>query len=299
MKKRYMCLAAMAVAMGVVMAGCSSSSGGGSSSSSAGGGNAPGGAGLKLITGGQLTVATSLTNKPFAFIQNSAPAGFDMDLMAIVSKDLGLKIKYINTSFGSLVTDVVAGKADLAIQTVAISPARLEVVDFSKPYFFLASVLAVNSKRAPDLNSISALKGGDVVGVVQGSGVAAWAQTNLAPKGVTLKLFQDEASMAITLDAGSTDAALMDTSGFAVALAGDPTIKNVGTLSYGQGPGQLSGTGQLAMAVAKGNSALTSALSAEVDKIFSDGQFRALATKWFPSLSIAQILPPGVTVPSS
>ena len=77
-----------------VAAGCSSSGGGKGATAN----------GVPLVSAGQLKTCTHLPYPPFQFEQKGKVVGFDVDLVDLVAKDLGVKQKIVDTPFENFKT---------------------------------------------------------------------------------------------------------------------------------------------------------------------------------------------------
>jgi cyclohexadienyl dehydratase len=60
--------------------------------------------------------------------------GLDIDLSQELSKDLGVKVKYVESSFVKLIEDVKSDKCDVAMFAVGVLPQRAEHLKFTQPY---------------------------------------------------------------------------------------------------------------------------------------------------------------------
>jgi len=83
-----------------------------------------------------LNVGTNTPFPPFEDRKGDEVFGFDIDLVQMLAKDTGktLVIKDFQDFYG-LLPALVAGKLDVVISAVTITPERAEVVDFSNVYF--------------------------------------------------------------------------------------------------------------------------------------------------------------------
>ena len=63
--------------------------------------------------------------------------GFDMDLIDLVAKKLGVIKTVVDTAFEGIKSgqDLNTGKCDIAAAGMTIKPERAKVIDFSVPYF--------------------------------------------------------------------------------------------------------------------------------------------------------------------
>ena len=55
--------------------------------------------GVELVKDGKLTICTHLPYEPFQFEEDGEVVGFDVDLMDLVAKELGVEQEIINTPF--------------------------------------------------------------------------------------------------------------------------------------------------------------------------------------------------------
>ena len=86
-------------------------------------------------TAATLKAGTSPDFPPFESMDdNNNVIGFDADLAAEISKDIGMQIVFEATNFDSIVTGVQTGLYDLGISGMYITEERMANVDFSVPY---------------------------------------------------------------------------------------------------------------------------------------------------------------------
>src|SRR6185369_6840535 len=121
--KRLISFAAAASALALVLAGCANYAQP-SASASAGASSA---AGPALVTAGKLTVCTHLAYKPFQFKDDSGKiVGFDVDLMDVVAKKLGVTQDIVDIDFAQITSGAVfaAKKCDTGAAAITITPER-------------------------------------------------------------------------------------------------------------------------------------------------------------------------------
>ena len=103
-------------------------------SSSPAGGGSPGQ--VSLVSPGKLMVCTHLSYKPFQFKDSSGNVvGFDVDMLDLVAKKLGVTQEIVDIDFASMTSGAVfaARKCDAAAGAVTITDKRKEAVAFSDP----------------------------------------------------------------------------------------------------------------------------------------------------------------------
>lgn len=135
-------MAAAAVGSAITLAACGSSSSDdkGSSTSSS---SSSASAGLNLQTPGTLTVGMNLQFEPEMYLKNGKPAGYDVDLLNALAKDLGVKLKIENLDFNGLIPGLQAKKFDMVSVGLSPTPERKQAIDFTRGYVPYALVVAV------------------------------------------------------------------------------------------------------------------------------------------------------------
>ncbi|MCE3293655.1 MAG: amino acid transporter substrate-binding protein, partial [Arthrobacter sp.] len=80
---------------------------------------------------GELTVAMDLHYPPTTFLadDNVTPIGLNPDLARLVAKKLGLKLKFENTAFDTIVPGIDGGRYDFTVTTMSPTEERLKVMD--------------------------------------------------------------------------------------------------------------------------------------------------------------------------
>src|ERR671914_366134 len=93
--------------------------------------------GVALVKKGQLTTCTNIPYPPFQLQQSGQVVGFDIDMIALVAKELGVPQKIIDTPFETIKGGAAlnSGKCDVAAAGMSIKPERAKFIDFSIPYF--------------------------------------------------------------------------------------------------------------------------------------------------------------------
>ena len=128
--------AAAALLLGACAKSTPSGGGGGSSSS-------PTAVQLNTLTPGTLLVGSCLAYKPFEYYQGGQLVGFDVEIMAAIADKLGLKLEWKKADFSTIFTALAAHSFDAVAAASTIKPDRLQVVDFSDPYYTIQQGLLV------------------------------------------------------------------------------------------------------------------------------------------------------------
>ena len=237
---------------------------------------------------GELVCATEMEFPPFDFLVNNVYTGVDRDLIDEVGKDLGVKVKYIDLPWTSVLPGLEAKKFDFVIAPVTITQERMKRYSFTVP---IADATAALMKRADD-NSIN--KPEDIAGKTVGGqkGTAQLAQlqdwAKKLPKPVTLKEYVDNNQSYADLAAGRLDASVNSLPNLAYAASQRKDTFAVVLPPFGQ-PTYFSWVGRL------DDKSLTDAISASLVKQQDDGRMAAIQKKWFGQ---AVALPKTVPAPT-
>ncbi|KIL98984.1 Cyclohexadienyl dehydratase [Paramagnetospirillum magnetotacticum MS-1] len=74
--------------------------------------------------------------------------GIDIDMAHEFAKDLGVQVRFIDSSFKTLVEDLLSDKCDISMHAVAITPDRQEKLAFTRPHL-RSGIFAITSKTNP------------------------------------------------------------------------------------------------------------------------------------------------------
>lgn len=195
--------AALAIG-GAALAACSTSSNGGDTSAAT--------SGTSLLSTiqkrGTLNVTTSLLYPPEFFKDSSGkPAGYDIDVLNLVAKDLNVKLNIIDVPDNAAnIANVQSGKADLVSAGLVNTPKRALVMNFTKGYVPYTQILMVTTTGG--INSVADLnKPGKKITALQASTAFFRAQL-LFPKATVTPLAQDAALLDVAT--GKADACLVE-----------------------------------------------------------------------------------------
>jgi ABC-type amino acid transport substrate-binding protein len=196
--------AALAIG-GAALAACSTNSNGGQVQASAGSSTSL----LQTIQSrGQLNVTTSLLYPPEFYKDSSGnPAGYDIDVLHMVAKDLNVKLNIIDVPDNAAnIANVQSGKADMVSAGLVNTPKRALVMNFTKGYVPYTQILMVTTSGG--ITSVAQLnQAGKKITALTASTAFFRAQL-LFPKATVTPLAQDEALLSVAT--GKADACLVE-----------------------------------------------------------------------------------------
>src|SRR5512139_3225514 len=96
----------------------------------------PGAAWQQVQSRGVLRVGTPGDYPPYALLdaRSGVASGADVALAREIAIDAGLGVEFVPTSWGALLDDARAGRFDIALGGISITPEREREQRFTKPY---------------------------------------------------------------------------------------------------------------------------------------------------------------------
>ena len=268
-------LVVVAAAAALGLAACSSGSSGGSGGGAGGGSGATGAAGasgVTLISAGKLTVCTHLPYAPFQSNDDTGKTvGFDVDMMDLVAKKLGVEQAIVDTPFEGIKSgqDLSTGKCDIAAAGMTITDERKKAILFSLPYFDATQALLVKSDSS--VATLADLKGKKLGAQAATTGLD-YANSKKAENGYEIVEFQDLATETQALTTGQVDAAINDLPVWTEAIKENKGATKVAT--------QFDTGEQYGFGMKLGNDALKKVVDDVITSSKSDGTYATLYTKW-------------------
>ena len=151
---------------------------------------------------GKIRIAIDLGVPPYGMTDDKMqPTGLDVEAAQMLAKDWGLQFEHVPTTGASRIPSLQTGKADLVISSLSFTAERAKVIDFSKGYAVLRTVIA--APKSVDVKKLADLDG-KTVGTVRGT--THYTQlTKEGPKGMKLVRYEDDATEAQAFLSGQVD----------------------------------------------------------------------------------------------
>jgi|TARA_B100000315_G_scaffold170983_1_gene159490 polar amino acid transport system substrate-binding protein len=99
----------------------------------------------KLKVGMSTFVPWAMRNKKGELI------GFEIDVAKKVAEDMGVKIEFVPTAWSGIIPALIAGKFDVIIGGMSVTPQRNLTINFTAPYAHSGMGIAANKKLASGL----------------------------------------------------------------------------------------------------------------------------------------------------
>lgn len=225
-----------------------------------------------LVAAGKLTVCTHLAYKPFQFKDSSnKTVGFDVDVMDLVAKKLGVTQEIVDIEFEQITSGAVfaAKKCDTGAAAITIREDRQAAAPFSDPYFAATQALLV--KKGSGIKDLPDLKG-KVLAVQTGTTGQDYAKANADANGYTIKVFDDMPGGANAVLSGNADANINDNGVLFDFAKDNPDTEVTKEFATGEHYG---------FNVSKDNPALLATINDVLKTAKADGSYNEIYKKWF------------------
>jgi polar amino acid transport system substrate-binding protein len=234
---------------------------------------------------GELVAATEMQFPPFDISDNGTYKGVDRELIDAVGAVMGVKVKYLDLPWTSVLPGLEAKKFDICIAPVTITKERMKRYLFTVP---IADATAAMMKRA---NDSSITKPEDIAGKTVGGqkGTSQLEQLKAfaakLPKPVEVKEYVDNNQSYADLAAGRVDASVNSLPNLAYAAAQRSDTFALVLPPFGQ-PTYFSWVGRL------DDKTLVDAINEAIIKTESDGTMAKIQKTWFgQSMDLPKTVP--------
>lgn len=225
---------------------------------------------------GTITVATEDDFKPFEFVDNGVPTGYDNDMLALIRKTMKLEVKQQIMPWPGILPGVTTGKFDMALTAVLVSAERKNTFDFSMPIAQATTFYGV--KKGSTIKSADDLVG-KVVGAQTGSAMLAdlkvFNETLITKHGKGVKQiieYQSYPEAYQDLAIGRLDAVVNTQINLNSLVATKADV-----FAVGQPVGKPV---YIAWAVKKGNAGVLELVNEALNELRKNGQMYELQKKW-------------------
>ena len=124
--------------------------------------------------------------------KNGELIGYEIDVAKQLAEDIKVKAEFVPTAWDGIIPALLAGKFDVVIGGMTITPERNLTVNFTQPYANSGIHLVANKELAAGFKSLEDFNKSDVVLAVRRGATPATAAKRLMPK-ATLRQFDEDA----------------------------------------------------------------------------------------------------------
>lgn len=227
----------------------------------------------KIKQAGKLVMGTSADFPPFESIDpkdGKTVIGFDIDIAQKVADKIGVKLEVKDTKFDGLIAALTAGNINMIAAGMNPTEERKKSVDFSDSYY--KNVQALIVREGDDSIKTAADMKGKKFGAQLGSTSEEAAKL---VEGIELKTLDKVDQLCLQTKNKNIDGVIVEQT---VAQA---YVKSMGGLKIITIPELNDGTGDVCIAVPKGDTELLKVINEVIGELKSSGEYDKLIDKWF------------------
>ncbi|MER6830135.1 ABC transporter substrate-binding protein [Streptosporangium sp. NPDC000563] len=272
--RRAMAVGAMVVAGALGLSACGGGTSTTASPSDGASASAPAAAeGPKLVTPGKLTTCTNLPYEPFQFKEGDKVVGFDVDIVDLAAKKLGLTQEIVDIDFAVIKSGaaMATNKCDVAAAGMTITEERKANIDFSVPYFDATQALL--AKKGTGVTTLDDVKAKNLK---LGAQASTTGLDYVKEKGFDPKEFADSPKELLGLQSGQVDVIVQDLPVVLTWLK-KPEIADKFELVASLDTGEQYGVGLKKNA----DPILLKAINDSITEAKADGTYEQIFVKWF------------------
>ncbi|MBY6029581.1 transporter substrate-binding domain-containing protein [Halomonas sp. DP8Y7-1] len=213
---------------------------------------------------------------PFTYTSSDGDwTGFEIELAAAICEQMARECEITPTGWSGIIPSLKSGRIDMIMNSMSITDKRLQVIDFSDPYYYTPG--AYVAARSLELDPPEGLDG-LVLGVQSATTNATYARRALRDTGVDIRLYDQAEQVNRDLLSGRLDVILADEIAMVELTerdeAGDFEIKATAPhhAAYGEGVG---------IGLRQQDDALTEAVNTAIEQVNQDGTCTELSEKYF------------------
>ncbi len=237
-----------------------------------------------IMKSGEIKISTDVAIPPAGMMDAQMhPIGSDVETAELLAKDWHLKLVRVPTTGATRIPNVLSDKANVIISTLSVTPERAKVIDFSRAYTILQSI--VGGDKDVKVSSLEGLKGMSVA-VTRGT-TQDTKLTGLAAKyGFTVVRYDDDATL---VTAGATGQSKLIATSVALVQAVDD--KNPAANFE---PKFVLDNFDIAIGVKKGEPRLVAKLNDWILANLKNGKLNEIYKKYYKVDLPASMRPPAV-----
>jgi len=229
----------------------------------------------RVLDAGVFSVAGSGGYPPFNYYEGENVVGFDVDTGRAIAAELDVELDYITTAWDGIVEGLRVGHYDAVLGSMAINDERLEVVNFTIPYYYSGAQLVVLEESGLTEPEQMA---GKTIAVSTGTTFAEDA----AALGAEVSYYDDDTLTLAELLNGRVDGVITDRLVAVRAINEMPGGERLTMI------GELLRLEEMALAVRQGEDELLNELNRILQKMHDAGTLTAISEDWFEGLDITK-----------
>ncbi len=224
-----------------------------------------------------LIVGSDTTYPPFSYIEKSEIVGFDIDIIKEIAARLEKDIKIISTEWDPEFKEIKEDKIDAFISAVIYDETKENIIDFSKPYYKVKFLLLTLIGSQANTNTNTSQKVDKAAINLKGKNIGCLDSSKGFIKedyllNYKISYYSDINKMLNALKAKEIDGIILS-----LPLAINLLKENSGIYQVIE---EITSEKQYAI-VLQNNSLLKEKINGAIDKIFEDGTYEEIYSRWF------------------
>lgn len=219
----------------------------------------------------EIVIGVKDDSKPFGYVENGKLKGFDIEISDVVAKRIlnseeSSKIRFKVLSPEEKIFALNSKDVDMVIAVMSITPSRLEIIDFSQPYYVAGLSILANKKAR--INGVSDLNDKNVAVILGTTGEQTLRHLAPSAKIRGAKTYPESFEL---LKKGEVDAVFADDSllyGFVMDNKNYKILPKRYSEEY------------YAIAIRKGDKRLQNTLNTIIDELHQSGELARMRQKW-------------------
>ena len=231
---------------------------------------------LTTVSEGELHMATNAAFPPYEMTSDGEGydgyEGIDVEVAAKIAEKLGLKLVIDDMEFGSVITSVQSGKADMAMAGLTVTEERKQNVDFTDSYATGVQVVIVPEDS--DIATVDDLANDKMIGVQDGTTGYIYCSDTVENGGYGedhVTSYTNGAMAIEALKAGKVDAVVIDNEPAKQFVAVNEGLKILDTEYIVE---------NYAIGISKDNPALCEAVNKALNELIDDGTVKQIVDKY-------------------
>lgn len=227
----------------------------------------------KVLDSGILRVGTTMDTPVFSMRDASGRLeGFDMDALDTLAPALGVTIDYVKMTFGTMLSDLLVDKFDIAMSGMGRTLDRARAATFSKPYMVYGKLMMIRSADKERHRTLADLdKPGLKIAYNRGGLNDHFANTQF--KQATPAGYPSNELATADLLAGKVDAQVQDSTAAIYRERIDPRFAAMS-------PGNVFNPVYVAILLRREDRTLQNYIDIWIDQIELDGTLKKIRSKW-------------------
>lgn len=220
----------------------------------------------------EIIVAAVQDYPPFEYKVDEELTGFDVELVEAVADKIGVTVKWNTMKFDGIIPALQAEQVDAAVSAIGIREDRLEVVNFSDPYF--ESGLSLVTLKDSDIEGEADLEGKAIV-AKQGTASLELANELAEKYNGKVTTLQDDVTMYMELENGNVDIVINDYPSVAYKINQDGEDSQLQIID------DMYPSEDYGIAITKSNEDLVEKVNTALQELKDSGEFDEIYDKYF------------------